>query len=51
MAETAVGEADAKKVADSRLAAAFEAWFSERFGRDFCAVYDPYVPDTSKVDF
>lgn len=31
--------------------AAFEAWFSDRFGRDFCAVYDRYVPDTPKVDF
>ena len=30
---------------------AFEAWFSERFKRDFCAVYDRYVPDTPKVDF
>ena len=31
--------------------AAFEAWFAERFGRDFCAVFDRYVPDTPKVDF
>lgn len=30
---------------------AFEAWFAERFKRDFCAVYDRYVPDTPKVDF
>lgn len=29
----------------------FEAWFTQRFGRDFCAVYDRYVPDTPKVDF
>ena len=31
--------------------AEFEAWFSQRFGRDFCAVFDRYVPDTPKVDF
>lgn len=30
---------------------AFEAWFAERFGRDFCSVFDRYVPDTPKVDF
>lgn len=29
----------------------FEAWFAERFGREFCAVYDRYIPDTPKVDF
>jgi hypothetical protein len=29
----------------------FEAWFTERFGRDFCAVFDRYIPDTPKVDF
>ena len=29
----------------------FEAWFSQRFGRDFCAVFDRYIPDTPKVDF
>ena len=31
--------------------AEFEAWFSQRFGRDFCAVFDRYVQDTPKVDF
>ena len=31
--------------------AAFEAWFAERYGRDFCSVFDRYVPDTPKVDF
>lgn len=31
--------------------AGFEAWFTERFGRDFCSVFDRYVPDTPKVDF
>jgi hypothetical protein len=31
--------------------AAFEAWFAERFGRDFCSVFDRYEPDTPKVDF
>ena len=31
--------------------ATFEAWFAERFGRDFCSVFDRYVPDTPKVDF
>ncbi len=30
---------------------AFEAWFAERFKRDFCAVFDRYIPDTPKVDF
>jgi hypothetical protein len=30
---------------------AFEVWFAERFKRDFCAVFDRYVPDTPKVDF
>jgi hypothetical protein len=30
---------------------AFETWFAERFGRDFCSVFDRYVPDTPKVDF
>ncbi len=30
---------------------AFEAWFAERFGRDFCSVFDRYAPDTPKVDF
>jgi len=30
---------------------AFEAWFIERFGRDFCSVFDRYAPDTPKVDF
>ncbi|MBL8687605.1 MAG: hypothetical protein JNL04_00810 [Rhodospirillaceae bacterium] len=97
VAETASGEADARKAADARIAAAFveigwiggslaeldergreaeakfrpvaeaigagdeaamlealagfEAWFAERFGRDFCSVFDRYVPDTPKVDF
>ena len=39
---------------EPRLTAAlteFEAWFSQRFGRDFCAVFDRYIPDTPKVDF
>ena len=31
--------------------AAFEAWFAERYGRDFCSVFDRYVPDKPKVDF
>ena len=30
---------------------AFEAWFSQRFGRDFCAVFDRYVQDTPRIDF
>jgi hypothetical protein len=29
----------------------FEASFVERFGRDFCSVFDRYEPDTPKVDF
>jgi hypothetical protein len=30
---------------------AFEAWFAEKFGRDFCSVFERYAPDTPKVDF
>ncbi|MBM3532602.1 MAG: hypothetical protein FJX60_06160 [Alphaproteobacteria bacterium] len=97
VAETATDEADTKKAADARIAAAFveigwiganlaeldekgreaeakfrpvaeaigasdeprtlqaladfEAWFMQRFGRDFCSVFDRYAPDTPKVDF
>ncbi|MBM3549442.1 MAG: hypothetical protein FJX54_21095 [Alphaproteobacteria bacterium] len=97
VAETAIGEPDAKAAADARIAAAFieigwigdslaeldekgreaeaqfrpvaeaigigneqrmiqaladfETWFMQRFGRDFCSVFDRYVPDTPKVDF
>jgi hypothetical protein len=29
----------------------FEGWFMQRFGRDFCSVFDRYTPDTPKVDF
>lgn len=45
----ALGEGDERKMLEAL--AAFEAWFAERFGRDFCAVYDRYIPDTPKVDF
>ena len=45
----AIGTGD--EAATLAALAAFEAWFAERFGRDFCSVFDRYVPDTPKVDF
>ena len=45
----AIGAGDEPRMLDAL--AAFEAWFAERVGRDFCSVFDRYVQDTPRVDF